>query len=332
MDTLLEGKKLVRQKSKNGTTYVYEVVDHYWDKEKKQSRTRQIYLGKLDPETGNFIPVMDKGFYSGPNIDELCARRHHFTIAVPSHLNYVRERIDEYRDEIDGPNGLRMLDGETIYVKTFLYLWGKTRRRCYLHIFFSPGQMADDRISYDLHILDLERELVEEQLVEAHAEQYKQFFIVKETPKRGRKVLRNADAITAARKRYVGFNAILTSRLKDPLEALQVYREKDVIEKSFDDLKNELDMKCLRVHASQRMKGRTFIQFIAMILSAQIRKSMRETGLSEKYTARRLLWELESLTTISYKGRYKSKLSEITKEQRIIFEAFGVTPEYEPCS
>ncbi len=27
-----------------------------WDKEKKQARTKQVYLGKLDPETGAFVP------------------------------------------------------------------------------------------------------------------------------------------------------------------------------------------------------------------------------------------------------------------------------------
>jgi len=524
MDTLLEGKKLIYQQRKNGSTYVYEVEGHYWDKKKKQARTRQTYLGRLDSETGTFIPakkfkedqlaamdtaitatahvsgpamllervdkelglsstlkqaapdiwreilalawyilvtgrtladadvwlehhdsptdkvlssqrisellveisedvrqtffklwsrkiadgdhlcyditsvssytkqneyvryghnrdhdflphvnlamvygqksflpvayrelpgsipdvralnnlldqfkkldltklhfVMDKGFYSSSNIDALCAHRHHFTIAVPNHLKYVREYIDTHRDEIDSPAGLRMVDDEeAIYVQTYLYPWDEARRRCYLHIFFNPQHMMEDRVDFDLHILQLEHELVEHELMEAHAEQYKQFFIVKETPKGGRKVIRNAEAITAARKRYVGFTAILTTKCKDPLEALRIYREKDVIEKSFDDLKNELDMKRLRIHDARRMKGRTFIQFIALILLAQIRKTMRETQLTKKYTAKRLLWELESITTISYKGKYKNKLSEVTKQQRQIFEAFDVTIE-----
>ncbi len=39
---------------KNGTTYVYESTN-YWDKEKKQSRSKRVCVGKLDEE-GNFIP------------------------------------------------------------------------------------------------------------------------------------------------------------------------------------------------------------------------------------------------------------------------------------
>ena len=72
------------------------------------------------------------------------------------------------------------------------------------------------------------------------------------------------------------------------------------------------------------MKSRLFIQFIAMILLAAIRKRMRETELTTKYSVTQLLWELESLTTIQYSGRYKNKLSEVTKAQREIFEAFQV--------
>ncbi|RDI91906.1 hypothetical protein Q502_10610, partial [Mesotoga sp. Brook.08.YT.4.2.5.2.] len=53
--------------------------------------------------------------------------------------------------------------------------------------------------------------------------------------------------------------------IKDPVEALRVYRNKDTIEKSFDDLKNQLDMKRLRIHSAASMDGRLFVQFIALI-------------------------------------------------------------------
>lgn len=38
---------------KNGTTYVYESTN-YWDKEKKQSRSKRVCIGKLD-DNGNLI-------------------------------------------------------------------------------------------------------------------------------------------------------------------------------------------------------------------------------------------------------------------------------------
>ena len=41
-------------------TYVYESVS-YWDKEKKQPRSRRKLIGKRDPETGEIIPTGKRG-------------------------------------------------------------------------------------------------------------------------------------------------------------------------------------------------------------------------------------------------------------------------------
>jgi predicted aconitase with swiveling domain len=40
---------------KTGIKYAYESIS-YWDKEKKQPRSKRKYLGKVDPETGEIIP------------------------------------------------------------------------------------------------------------------------------------------------------------------------------------------------------------------------------------------------------------------------------------
>lgn len=56
MDEMLEGKILSYQHHPNGTTYVYEVLERYWDKDKQQARNKQVCIGKLDPMSGSFIP------------------------------------------------------------------------------------------------------------------------------------------------------------------------------------------------------------------------------------------------------------------------------------
>ncbi len=40
---------------KTGIKYAYESTS-YWDKDKKQPRSKRKYLGKVDPETGDIIP------------------------------------------------------------------------------------------------------------------------------------------------------------------------------------------------------------------------------------------------------------------------------------
>lgn len=49
------GYRVHQTNKQTGVTYVYEAVS-IWDKEKKQSRNKQVCIGKLDPKTGDFIP------------------------------------------------------------------------------------------------------------------------------------------------------------------------------------------------------------------------------------------------------------------------------------
>ena len=45
---------------RSGITYVYESVS-YWDKEKKQPRSKRTLIGRLDPATGTIVPTDGRG-------------------------------------------------------------------------------------------------------------------------------------------------------------------------------------------------------------------------------------------------------------------------------
>ncbi|HNW12333.1 MAG TPA: transposase [Candidatus Rifleibacterium sp.] len=271
--------------------------------------------------------IMDRGFYSQKNINALAEGGHNFTIGIPTHLKWIREEIDQVRDEIDQPGCLNFVGKQAIYVHTRLKSWGDSGRRCYLHFFYDDQKSTDARMAFDNALLTYKIELEQGKQIPEHKEAYEKFFICHTTPKRGLKVAFNNAAIEAARKKYAGFQLLLSTKFKDPMEALKVYREKDAVEKCFDDLKNELDMNRLRVHNAGRMQARLFIQFIALILLSQVRKVIREKMPQSGYTAKGMMMEMESLTTIHYSGKYNNKLTEITKAQREILTAFGVEPE-----
>jgi len=147
---------------------------------------------------------------------------------------------------------------------------------------------------------------------------------VRNTPKRGKQISYNQQAIDAYKKNAAGYLVLISNDIKDPIEALTVYRAKDVVEKSFDNLKNTLDMKRLRVHLQENMKGRLFIQFIALILASYIHKVMSEKDLFKIGSMSFILKELDLLNTVSFTGTKKPIISELTKKQRDIFKAFGI--------
>ena len=122
--------------------------------------------------------------------------------------------------------------------------------------------------------------------------------------------------------------ALPTNDIKDQVEALRVYRDKDYVEKCFDNSKNQLDIKRLRIHTSSTMDGRLFVQFIASIYMSALRKKIRDAGLTEKYTVRELLLEMETLIQVRYSGKYGHILTEVTKPQRQIMKSLEVDPEH----
>ena len=268
--------------------------------------------------------VMDKGFYSKKNVDELLASRDRFTISIPLNNKWVQHSIDDIYEVIHGPQGYRRVDNEIFYVNSRLYPWGEDNRRCYLHLYYNAHARADAVDRFTDELMRCKEELESGKLMSEHQDTYDTFFMMKTTPKRGVRVSYNDEAVRQYINRYAGFQALLTNSIKDPVEALLIYRDKDVVEKSFDDLKNQLDMKRLRMHSSEAVDGRLFIQFIALIYMSALRKEMRKSKLIERYTVRELLQEMETLTKVKFSGKYGHILTEVTKPQREILEGLNV--------
>ena len=275
-------------------------------------------------ETKALHYVMDKGFYSKKNVDELLAARDKFVLSVPLNNKWVQHAIDDIYENIQGPEGYRKLDGEIVYVHSRLYRWGDGRRRCYLHLYYNDHVRANAVNQFNEELLECKKELESGSPVQSHQEAYDEFFIIKTTPKRGTRVSYNTQAVKQHVNRYAGFQALLTNSIKNPVEALQIYRNKDVVEKSFDDLKNQLDMKRLRMHSSATVDGRLFVQFVALIYMSALREEMRRSGLIERYTVRELLQEMETLTKVKYSGKYGHILTELTKPQREILQGINI--------
>jgi len=270
--------------------------------------------------------VLDRGFYSEANIDALLNKRYRFAIMVITSRLWVRDIIDQYYERIESPEHYRQTgENEVLYMISHLHSWGG--RRCYAHLYYNATRAAEDFDKLSRRLVCCKEELEAEAPQESNKELYDRFFIVKRTPKRGLSVKYNDAAIQKYRKRYAGFFCILTNVKTDSGELLEMYRRKDVVENCFDDLKNALDMKRLRIHSSATMDSRLFIQFIALILISRIRSiaAVAKQNKEMRYlTVREIMEAMECVVRITYSGRYGSTISEIAPLQQDIINAFGL--------
>jgi hypothetical protein len=111
-----------------------------------------------------------------------------------------------------------------------------------------------------------------------------------------------------------------------------------LVESQFDDMKNDLALSRLRTHGPDTMRGRAFVQFLSLIVTAQIRRTIdwawdrreevpKEDRLARHYSLAETMMRLGTYRKTSFPGRYGAVVSVPTKAQRTIFLAFGIKAE-----
>ncbi len=276
--------------------------------------------------------VMDRGFYSADNINALYKHHYKFLIGAKLSLSIVKNKLGEIRNELKTRKHYYPEAG--LFALSFLEIWpyedikprsGKEvreNRRVYLHFYYNDRKATDDRTRF-YHELDaLEEELRNGHLNPEHEKKYSKYFDVTKTPVRGIKIEPKQAAIATAEQNF-GYFVLISNGISDSMEALQIYRTKDVIEKAFGNLKEHLNMRRESVASEEGLEGKLFLQFVALIYLCQIKKVMDEKKLFSKYTLQELLDELDIIELDQHPGK-RAHVGEITGKQRAIYEAMGV--------
>jgi len=110
-----------------------------------------------------------------------------------------------------------------------------------------------------------------------------------------------------------------------PKEVIRAYRERDVIEKNFDQLKNRLDFKRLRTHTDKTTDGKVFIGFLALILRSWMLRKIKGNPDTGKMTFEKVLLELRKIKVVTMVDDTKA-LMPLTKTQKVILSALGIDP------
>jgi transposase len=276
--------------------------------------------------------VMDRGFYSEKNINDLMKHHHKFLIGAKTSLKLVSNRLDKIRD--DFVTRLNYNSELKLYVMSFTEEWDYTeekprsgevitdKRRVYLHFYYNDQKATDDKARFNAMLDRLENNLVNGTPDPADEKLYQKYFVIKETPVRGKTYCFKEDAIRKAERNY-GYFVLMTNGIKDPVEAIRIYRLKDLIEKSFGNLKERLSMRRMSVASEENFEGKLFVQFVALQLVSYIKKQMDEHGLFSTYTIQSLLDELDVIEYYQQPGK-AHHLSEITQKQRDLYEMMNV--------
>lgn len=283
--------------------------------------------------------VMDRGFYSEQNINGMYQEHVKFLVGVKLSLKFITKNLESIYDDI------RMFmnfdESTNTYGYTITTEWNysqkrpykgdviKDKRRIYIHYYYSIEKGADDEQAFDKRIASLYKELMEGNLIKEHQKGYEQFFEIKKTPKKGRKIYYKEEAIKEAR-RYFGYFALVANEKMEAFTALHLYRMKDVVEKAFGNLKERLNMRRLLVSSEKSLDGKIFIEFIALILISHLDHRMKLSELYKKYTLHQLIDKLDVIECFEDTD-HSLRIGEILSKQKAIYVALGVEPPTSSC-
>ncbi len=276
----------------------------------------------------NYALIMDRGFFSTDNIDELVSADLSFIIPPTSTLKNVKEAISAIHSSIDDPSHLRLYEKEPLFVMPVSIDIGENRLNGYAY--YDQKREQQERNTFYKRLYDLMEVLKSKNLkpwmnpgevFRTMAKRDAKFIEWKAVDGKFQVSLRK-NAISQAINKMGKF-ILLTRGEFSWEECLSLYRSKDVVEKGFNVLKNDIDLIPANLKTNSSLRGYLFIAFIALILRMKLMRMMIDAELNKRYSVEGVLTELEKIKIMVLPNGEKI-VTEITRKQREILEALHI--------
>jgi transposase len=315
------------------------------------------FLDKL-----NYKPdclMMDRGFASMENISFMLAQDYTFLQALRVNAGWIRKIIDAGRQARLRPDSMVKAGERTYYASTARCQWVTLKKEnkkenetliyqckdakgeqyaaqegeevlsqspCMVHVLFCHDLVGSQWDKFMERLNGEYQRLLADENAEPASELKKYFIVERKKWARKRSVDFNMERVTNHRDNYAGHICFITNdkTIVAAADALREYSTRDYIEKDFDEMKNDLDMRRIRVHTDERMKAGLLIQFIAEIYLREIRVRLRDSDECRKMTRKQIASHIKGIYKIKFVGKYKDICPELSKSQRMILESLGI--------
>jgi transposase len=273
----------------------------------------------------NYTLIMDRGFFSTANIEEMISADLSFIIPPTSTLKNVKEAISSIHNSIDDPEHLKLYEKEPLFVMPVNIEVGENKLKGYAY--YDQKREQQERNTFYKRLYDLMEVLKAKNLLPW----MNPGEVFRETAKRDAKFIEwkvsdgrfevslRKNAVSHAINKMGKFILLYRGEFSW-MECLSLYRSKDVVEKGFDVLKNDIDLMPANLRTDSSLRGYLFIAFLALILRMKLMRLMINAELNKRYSVEGLLIELEKIKIMILPDGEKIT-TEITKKQREILDA-----------
>jgi len=241
------------------------------------------------------LVTTDTGYCSKQNLCELCRRNMKFLTLVDTDLKIARMAVDSLRGKLESMGATCPFDchvSGAMMTATHEFSFKRERsrngvaagevekfsRRLYLHAFKSSGLKDKHELAFRQKLMELKRQVEEgvADFTEAARERIAEYLVCPRAGRGGKlHVSFNEEACAKARE-CMGYFVLVSNTPMEVFEALENYRLRERIEELFQDEKGSVDGRRPRLWYPDALRGRMFVQFVALCYRCFIVKKIRE--------------------------------------------------------
>ena len=279
-----------------------------------------------DLDYQNLRFIIDRGYFSIANIEYLDEKGYDFVLMVKGYKTLVapmiQDKVGTFEKKI-----VNQISGDLFGITIQKEFCGKQRHFHIYHSLSTGGQTAQNFLD---NIDAMERTLTKQINHKfAPTTEHSKFFNLNMSKGDLISFSRNEQSIEE-QLNLCGYFSIVTSEPMDARTAYKLYSNRDGSEKLFCFDKTFLGSNSYRIHSDAALRGKMFIEFIALILRSRMYSLLKDELLNQGKSCKYLnvpaaIRELEKIRiSRAPNGSYRL-LYGLTKAQKQILSVFGIS-------
>lgn len=279
--------------------------------------------------------ILDRGYFSKENIHYMDKYGYEFVIMMKGMKELVKSLVLEVKGTFEEDRRYSIRDYKVSGITVKKQLYPSDEKERYFHIFYNDRKRSSEHEAIEAKIDRMAECLHKHEgtKYEIKGSGFAKYFdlIYYNKGKKDEKFMYGRELCDVINEeiRLCGYFVIITSEKMAAAQALELYKSRDASEKLFRGDKSYLGNKSFRVHTSESVHAKIFIEFVALIIRSRfytcLKEQMQKNGKKNYMTVPAAIRELEKIELIRQSDREYRMDYAVTATQKEILKAFNMT-------
>lgn len=279
--------------------------------------------------------ILDRGYFSKENIHYMDKCGYEFVIMMKGMKELVKSLVLEVKGTFEEDRRYSIRDYKVSGITVKKQLYPSDEKERYFHIFYNDRKRSSEHEAIEAKIDRMAECLHKHEgtKYEIKGSGFAKYFdlIYYNKGKKDEKFMYGRELCDVINEeiRLCGYFVIITSEKMTAAQALELYKSRDASEKLFRGDKSYLGNKSFRVHTSESVHAKIFIEFVALIIRSRfytcLKEQMQKNGKKNYMTVPAAIRELEKIELIRQSDREYRMDYAVTATQKEILKAFNMT-------